>query len=459
MSWFFGFKNIFIKKISLPQNKSGDLVFRFKLKNDLLKLGTQAEILEGFNLVTTHYNHVCDVIPQGDVELSGATMPELLKFNKKQVTSKGEFIPTSLTADVYFVSTAERSNYPFKTPNYIETTGEQGKVKIRLEGTFSLQVVNTRRFMQAFLDSYAIVKDKDVVRDLSYHIGKLVEQSFGKNDFVLSDYLGRRQKILDIIIENIHQFEIDNGLKITKIFISNVIVPKRYKMSKGFLQDSKQADFNSEDLFKLVENRLNNLQDDMMTVATDKSGSQTVYEKNASAKNTSSPNQNDTFAERPNAFGATTEPFDDTVYSSNFDQQAPKIIIEEDSSSKNVSQNTSATKNEKDAVDSPNSNFAENSFSQSASVSAQPPKKETAKQSTSPAGFENNQNKANSSSVEDKNQSKEDKPNFEEDDKAKQSQDCATQSSAKESKLITCPCCGAKNIEGVQYCCVCKSKL
>jgi len=417
MEWFFGFKKIFNKKIALPPNQTNDLVVFYKLKNNMLKINSKAEVSDGYNLVTVHYNKVCDVLPLGDYELNGATVPGLLKFCQKQSTKKGDFIPTSVFADIYFVNVSKNAKYDFLTPNYIKTLGQQGKVKIRLQGSFNMQVVNVKRFMQSFCDSYAVVKNKFIEKDLSYYVGRVAEKAFDKTGLVLSDFLGCKDKIVDIIIQNIAQLEKDLGIRITNIFVENVLVPRRYRISKGFLQDSKNATDNSEYLLKMVENRLNNLQDDMSVVFADSKKAdekEFVAEKNCQTSNNNlsqnAQNQQEKREESIFIEPENTTNFDENKQSfSNFgDQQAPNIIAEEreifsDENIKNEEKVQSADHFHTDEKQDVKEKIIQNN------------------EGTTPL----NQEKL----VE------------------------------KKSSLVACPCCGAQNFEGAEFCCVCKSKL
>ncbi len=410
MKWFFGLSKIFRKKIKLE--KTDDLIVFHRLKNSLLKIGSKVEVPTGFNLVAVHYNKVCDVLAEGDYELDGVTLPNLLRFARKQVSKKGEFTPTSIFADLYFVNTSTKNDYTFKTPNFIRTKGGQGKVKIRLEGSFEMQLVNVKRFMQNFCDIYAILKNKKIRRDLSFYVGRLVESTFDKTDFVLSDYLARRGKVVDAIMENIGALEKDLGIKISSVIIERVLVPKRYQSSKGFLQDNSAAGFNSEEVLKMVENRLNNLQEDMSVVFAKGKESQTQTAENFgqfppqmpsdSAANTDDFSQNNTGS----VFQTEKEPFvnykpesqsEQQNFASTFDQKAPNII---------AIPNDMQEKEEK----------------QIEQVDAKEPSLPDSEQIQS-----------------------------------QESQQSLTKK--EESSLVTCLSCGAKNFEGVQFCCVCKSKL
>ncbi|NCB48272.1 MAG: hypothetical protein EOM55_01385 [Clostridia bacterium] len=420
MEWFFGFKKFFNKKIALPPNQNDDLVVFFKLKKNMLKINSKAEVLDGYNLVTVHYNKVCDVLQAGDYELDASTMPALLKFCEKKLSRKGVFIPTRVFADIYFINLNKNSNYSFKTPNYVLTKGQQGKVKIRLQGSFKMQVLNVKRFMQSFCDVYSVVKNKNVLKDLSYYVGRVAEKALDKTSFVLSDFLGNKSKIIDIIMQNLSSLEKDLGIKIDNVSIENVIVPRRYKLSKGFLQDSKNANDNSEYLFKLVEDRLNNIKEDMTSVyagsISEKSSEPNAQEcKNSSCNNFSQnqasseqENQENIFIKNENSNNYDkTDSYEKTDSSfSNFgDQQAPNIIFSDEAFfAKDKTQNKNVTQ-------------TENAF-----------------------------NESNVKNDEVKDNGGEEMPAKERKNK-------------KSSSLVTCPCCGAKNFEDVEFCCVCKSKL
>jgi len=420
MEWFFGFKKFLNKKIVLPPNQNDDLVVFYKLKNNMLKINSKAEVLEGYNLVTVHYNKVCDVLPQGDYELDATTVPALLKYCEKQSSNKGVFIPTRVFADLYFFNTNKKANYTFKTPNYILTQGQQGKVKIKLQGSFKMQVVNVKRFMQSFCDSYSIVKNKNILKDLSYYVGRVAEKSLDKLSYVLSDFLGNKDKVVDAIMQNIASLEKDLGVKIEYLSIEDVIVPRRYKLSKGFLQDSKNALDNSEYLLKLVEDRLNNLQEDMSVVFA---GSKSENSAEFNAENQTQFSHNNSNQSPVNNFEKQSESTfvqpetannynDNEANYSNFgDQQAPNIIFGEQITEDEKIEKKELKTNDDEQIDKKENSRKENENLQKS---------------------ENSGGKTLSSQEETKETN---------------------------SSLVTCPCCGAKNFDGAEFCCVCKSKL
>lgn len=266
MGFFSKFKMLFNKSISILPHQRGDLVAFVKLRNGMLKIGSDLVVEKDFNLVIVHYNKVCDILREGVHKVDEVSVPRLFKYSKAYFTKKGLFTPNSVKADAYFVNLKPIKHNIFKTPERIIAYDNDEKVKIRLDGNFTLQVVDAEKLMKTLCDDYAIIRNKKTMKEIRSTIGFDVSKILNGKDFSIADYMANKEKIVETINQEINSYIEKYGLHASEFFINQVILPKRYVMEKA--NEKKQQENNDEqiDIVKIVEDRLNSIEKDLNIV-------------------------------------------------------------------------------------------------------------------------------------------------------------------------------------------------
>ena len=103
MGLFAKFKMLFNKSVSLQPYQKNDVVSFVKLKQGMLKIGSEILVGEDYNLVSVYYNKVCDVLGAGEYKADEVSLPRLFRRSKAYFTKSGLFTPKTVTTDLYYV--------------------------------------------------------------------------------------------------------------------------------------------------------------------------------------------------------------------------------------------------------------------------------------------------------------------------------------------------------------------
>ena len=183
MGLFTKFKMLFNKSISLLPHQKNDVVSFVKLKKNMIKIGSEILVGDDYNLVSVYYNKVCDVLGAGEYKADEVSLPKLFKRSKAYFTKRGLFTPKTVTTDLYYVCTRPFTHYLFSTKEYIIAMHNDKKIKLKLEGTFTMKIVKAEKLMAALCSDYAIVKNKKAVKDIcetiSLKVSKLLNLKNG----------------------------------------------------------------------------------------------------------------------------------------------------------------------------------------------------------------------------------------------------------------------------------------
>jgi len=275
MKFFSSLRNLFNKQIAILPTQRNDLVSFVRLKNGMVKLGSDVIVEEDYNLIFVHYNRVCDVLRPGTHKLKDVTIPKLFKYAKVYKTRRGIFEARSVLTDAYFVCLKEFSNNPFKTMSRIVSYKDDEKVKIKLEGTFSLKVIDSELFMKTLCNDYAIIRNKKTIKEVCSTVGFEVSNVLNRKNFKFDDYLFNKEKITQELQEKLNKITKTFGVETFNFLITNTIVPKKFvnniQLGKTYSEEYKPSSQN-EEIVKLVEDRLNGLKKDLDVVYVNQKG-------------------------------------------------------------------------------------------------------------------------------------------------------------------------------------------
>lgn len=433
MGLFFRLKNIFNKTISVLPNQKNDLVCLAKLKNNMLKIGSEIVVDDNHNAVVVHYNKVCDILGPGEYKADEISVPKLFKYSKAYFTKKGLFTARTIFADIYFVTLQPfKLNY-FKTPEKIIATKGKEKVKLKLDGTFTLTVVSAEKVMRTLCNDYAVISGKKAMKEICYTMGYNVSKILNSKKFSLADYLSNKEKIVETLNQNINKFVGDYGLKVGDFFVNTVILPKKYLTEKVVETSLTKQD--DTDIVKLVEERLNSLEKSLETVTVEKNTANSIENK-----------IDEEILSSKTTLGPQGEIYVDVGSNSQKRQEENKQANNIKEEYNNASQNT---------------NIIDNIIIGGVGDNSQP----------EPNIIGNVENKIQNQKKEKINlifsKAKENKI-----EQKPQTKICVSCGKAVANKvkvcphcgknaenLIVCACCGAKNYESDRLCAVCKSKL
>lgn len=506
MGFLTKFKMLFNKTINLLPHQRNDVVTFVRLSGGAVKIGSEAVVEENYKLILVYYNKVCDVLNEGTHKLNFDSMPKLYNLSKNYF-KKGALGPKRINADAYFISLKEFTHNMFKTQEKVVAYNGDEKVKLRLEGTFSFKVSDAEKFMKALCNDYAIIRNKKTMKELCSTVGFESSKALIGKKFSLDDYIFNKEKICQAIEESVNEHTQTFGVEVSKFFINNLILNKKclsdiqlraVEKREQVVSANKQPD---EDVVKMVEERLNNLQKDLSVVYVNEKGENTfenekseqtinsntnaATEENLGLNGQSYKAESNTFAMQENNTKepeqtiikpilkneVSTDDLYNDLNSQNIDQPAPGILSTDETLNESVSVQTTKPRTKRvvtrqtvapqpqevviddDMVDEliekinkrkkqrKNNRIVE--ILTSAGIDTEVPNQPVARtQKTRTA----------SAPVYTKKCSKCGEP-LSEDAKFCAKCGCSTE------ELKVCACCGAKNFANAEVCCVCKSTL
>ena len=269
MGLFAKFKMLFNKSVSLQPYQKNDVVSFVKLKQGMLKIGSEILVGEDYNLVSVYYNKVCDVLGAGEYKADEVSLPRLFRRSKAYFTKSGLFTPKTVTTDLYYVCTRAFTHYLFKTQDPIVVLHNDKKVKLKIEGTFTMKIVNAEKLMTALCNDYAIVRNKSAVKDISATISLKISKLLNLKKYCLQDYLTNKEMICQTLNSEINNYIEKYGLSADSFFINSIILPKKLKSELSLNQDQSN-NFENSEIVKIVEERLNSLEKDLDMVYVEK---------------------------------------------------------------------------------------------------------------------------------------------------------------------------------------------
>lgn len=213
-------KSFFNKTVGLDTKNKDDLVVLLKGASGKIKVGTQVQIENGYRLVATHYNNVCDILHEGTYKVENLDMPKLFYLCQKRVLGKNY---KSIIADLYCVNLKEYKNIVFRSGVFVKTYN--GKKNIKISGEFAFRVADVQKFMQKMCEEYAVVKSKAAMRDISYIVASEISYILRKNLFDLSSIMSNSEELKTLLLDKLKQLEKSLGVSISDVVIFDVDVP------------------------------------------------------------------------------------------------------------------------------------------------------------------------------------------------------------------------------------------
>lgn len=213
------FKKLFNRKteISINQNDMDSLVVFLECSKKV-KLGSRVVIPQDFCAVVLSKEKLLDILPAGEFEFGGLTIPKACKVNKMDKPTKKGY-KNELALDLYFVNL---NKFKFTNSFFIK------KTQYKFDAL--MKIIEPKKFLN-FLFEEKIIFDKSfAIDELSFYISQLIYFTVLKNKSYDEEY------IKDYIKQKLDKI----GVEMLSILIENG--KYHHKLNEGQSQESHNLD-------------------------------------------------------------------------------------------------------------------------------------------------------------------------------------------------------------------------
>lgn len=423
MGLFDGFKKLFRKEIKLDKADKDKIVSLARLKNGKLQFGSVLRVEENYKAVTVYFNNVLDVFEPGVYEIKETTVPKLFMLFFRGIKKEGVPLPDYIRdCELYFVSEKEYDGLKFELKLKTLSSTNNARVKIKLLMEYVVKVSSVQKFMIYLCNTYPIVQNSKVIEEVSFISKKGIAELLSKPKHTFEEFFLSEDKVKKALLDELRLRTSEFGFEVVDINFLDIKVPKKFLALKIAALQRKVDIINGVDAVEKKEKTESPIikeapKREEINLAKKDMGVQGEREQTEEQKT------NDDVVVPDNIVDI------DTLYN-DFKKSEGEVKIKEEVVQPSPSV-LDIEKRKKKAREEEYAKFNLRREGQSRlsdlvddyEISDAPQK--------NPMLFEERK--------EQKEEKKVDAP--------------------KERKLVTCECCGAKNYEGDEFCCVCKSKL
>lgn len=224
MGLFGAIKNKFTDSIYLSDSQKG-LVVRQRLKRDSLRINQEVVVNEGFEVVTCHFDYVCDLLPVGKYKFNDVHMPKLYKHVKAKKTKKGFTPPKALPADIYYISKTLFGGLTFKTPYKLKAKCGDKIIKAKVKGTFNITVANSHKFLSTMLMDYSTINSEQAKREIGAYVSYAILKHTQKNLYTIEEFNNNSDSLMSKLNEIVEKELKSIGLAVSDLKITELIPP------------------------------------------------------------------------------------------------------------------------------------------------------------------------------------------------------------------------------------------
>lgn len=223
ISWF---KGLFKKNISLDGSKSENLIVPHNASK--FKFGTALEVEKNFVAVLVYRGKVADVFGEGKYRLQTDNMPILTRLQKLTRKNKRGDLPSHFFADIYFVNTKVFDGITFGAfDSFVIKSKEYKPCEVSVEGKFSMQIFDVVDFVEALLCEFGVLRNSIALDEISNWVSSLVAKKVQKNKPNIEMIGARDSRCFDGVVQFVNDDLSDCGIKILKLDVTGVKLPKK----------------------------------------------------------------------------------------------------------------------------------------------------------------------------------------------------------------------------------------
>lgn len=220
-------QNQFIEVIEWLDEGTENIVYRFPVAGQEIKMGAQLIVRESQTAVFINEGKIADVFTAGTYVLSTQNMPVLTKLKSWKYMFNSPF-----KAEVYFINTKQFLNQKWGTSNPVLMRDKEfGMIRLRGYGIFSYRVNNPSLFLQ---DIFGTNGDFSV-ESISNHLKKMITSSL--SDLIAESKIGaldlssNYDELSEMGKSKISSIFENFGLELKTFVIENLSLPEEVEKS------------------------------------------------------------------------------------------------------------------------------------------------------------------------------------------------------------------------------------
>ncbi len=219
-------KNMFSKNIDCSEVLENTPFHFFSQKNRDVYVGANIIVKDGFEAVFVCHDHITDVLPAGKHTIIATNLPKTFKILKLLTAKNGTFA-SKFKADIYFISKGKIDNMKYVSPEAYKSRSKRfGRIKAFAEGTFDLQVEDSKKLMAFLLLERPYVLDNDFLLLIGNEVGEKVTKMLIESGKGFVELLIDNHEVYNCL--NDKGFEIPYlGCSITNVKLLSMHVPEK----------------------------------------------------------------------------------------------------------------------------------------------------------------------------------------------------------------------------------------
>jgi membrane protease subunit (stomatin/prohibitin family) len=215
-------KGEFIEVIDWVDDTPDTVIYKFPDKGNKIMNGAQLTVRESQVVVLMNEGEFGDVYIPGRHELSTKNMPITTTLKSWKYLFDSPF-----KVDIYYVNTKQFSNLKWGTSNpVIFRDSEFGQVRLRSFGTFTLRVIEPKKFIKEFAGTQPWVRIDVVNEQLRNTIVSKLSEGLAEAKISVLDLAANFTELGDKL-KPVFQKEFDTwGIELCQFYIENVSLPE-----------------------------------------------------------------------------------------------------------------------------------------------------------------------------------------------------------------------------------------
>lgn len=214
-------KSQFIEVIEWLEIDSEQIVYRFPVGSNEIKMGAQLTVRETQVAIFVNEGVIADIYEPGRYELTTQNMPVLTKLKSWKYGFNSPF-----KAEVYFLNTKQFLDQKWGTTNPVMMRdAEFGMIRLRGYGTFAYRVTDPRAFLTEILGTQGAAGTDDLTPQVKIQIVSALSDYLGESHISALDLAMNYDEIGMGIKAKVENIVMQYGIGLTNLTVENLSLP------------------------------------------------------------------------------------------------------------------------------------------------------------------------------------------------------------------------------------------